>query len=132
IIDDTDDDGLPNLWETLYGLNPNDFSDANLDNDNDGHNNLEEFIAGTNPNDKFSILFLDFISHDKKMLLSFEAQPNRTYILWNAIDVAGKNWVEVKQFESTSEIRKIYYDIPSKHLNSSKGYYRLTIPAKVD
>ena len=132
IVDDSDDDGLPNLWENIYGLNPNDFSDAKLDNDNDGHNNLEEFLAGTNPNDESSVLWLDFISHDNKMLLTFEAQPNRTYILWNSSEVSSENWIEVKQFEPTSEMRKIYHEIPSKRLNLPKGYYRLTIPAKVD
>ena len=28
ILGDSDDDGLPNLWEDQYGLNPNDASDA--------------------------------------------------------------------------------------------------------
>ena len=120
------------VWENIYGLNPNDFSDAKLDNDNDGHNNLEEFLAGTNPNDESSVLWLDFISHDNKMLLTFEAQPNRTYILWNSSEVSSENWIEVKQFKPTSEMRKIYYEIPSKRLNLPKEYYRLTIPAKVD
>ena len=75
---------------------------------------------------------MDFISHDNKMLLTFEAQPNRTYILWNSSEVSSENWIEVKQFEPTSEMRKIYYEIPSKRLNLPKEYYRLTIPAKVD
>ena len=132
IIDDTDDDGLPNLWENLYGLNPNDVSDAKLDNDNDGHNNLEEFLAGTQPNDESSVLWLNFVSHDNKMLLSFEAQPNRSYILWRANDVSNQNWEEVKQFEPNSKTRTIFHEIPSEKLNLPKGYYRLTIPVKVD
>ena len=132
VIGDNDDDGLPNLWENLYGLNPNDPSDAQQDKDSDGHNNLEEFLAGTQPNNGSSVLMLDFISHHTTMLLSFEAKSNRTYILWSATDVAGENWFVVKQFEPHSENREITYEIPTEQLNISRGYYRLTIPEKID
>ena len=33
---DSDSDGMPDAWETTYGLNPNDASDATSDQDNDG------------------------------------------------------------------------------------------------
>jgi len=46
---DTDDDGIPDRWELLYGLNPLDPSDAGLDNDVDGLTNKEEFQYGTLP-----------------------------------------------------------------------------------
>jgi RHS repeat-associated protein len=52
---DSDGDGLPNDWELLYGLNPNDPSDSSdrsdpmNDVDHDGLANLEEFHLGTNP-----------------------------------------------------------------------------------
>ncbi len=51
---DTDHDGLPDEWETKYGLNPRDDSDAALDKDGDGYTNLEEFLAKTDPTDKAS------------------------------------------------------------------------------
>lgn len=43
---DTDQDGMPNSWETTYGLNPNNASDRNGDTDADGYTNLEEYLAG--------------------------------------------------------------------------------------
>jgi hypothetical protein len=41
---DTDNDGLPDEWETGQGV-----SDGNLDPDSDGYTNLEEFLNGTSP-----------------------------------------------------------------------------------
>jgi hypothetical protein len=45
---DTDQDGLPNWWETIKGTNTNsvngDFSDANADNDLDGYTNLDDYL----------------------------------------------------------------------------------------
>lgn len=42
---DTDRDGMPNAWETSFGLNPNDAADRNLDRDGDGFTNLEEYLS---------------------------------------------------------------------------------------
>ncbi len=45
---DTDNDGLPNWWETIKGLNPNspanDFSDVNSDADQDGYTQLDDYL----------------------------------------------------------------------------------------
>eukprot|EP00825_Cyclidium_porcatum_P033067 TRINITY_DN35164_c0_g1_i1.p1 TRINITY_DN35164_c0_g1~~TRINITY_DN35164_c0_g1_i1.p1 ORF type:complete len:358 (-),score=14.84 TRINITY_DN35164_c0_g1_i1:28-1101(-) len=46
---DSDGDGMPDAWERQHGLNPYDFSDANIDLDGDGLTNLEEYVLGTNP-----------------------------------------------------------------------------------
>lgn len=49
---DTDGDGMPDIWEIRYGLNPNDPSDANLDCNGDGYTNIEKYINGIDPKRK--------------------------------------------------------------------------------
>lgn len=46
---DTDRDGMPDTWETQYGLNPNSASDAMQDKDGDGWVNVEEYINSLVP-----------------------------------------------------------------------------------
>lgn len=46
---DTDNDGMPDWWESRYELNPKDPEDARLDKDGDGYTNLKEYEIGTNP-----------------------------------------------------------------------------------
>ena len=48
-VADTDGDGMPDNWETLYGLDPNDSNDADQDKDGDGYTNLQEYQAETDP-----------------------------------------------------------------------------------
>jgi len=51
---DSDNDGMPNYWEELMGLDPYDPDDAALDKDSDGMTNLWEYQMGlnaTNSND---------------------------------------------------------------------------------
>ena len=46
---DTDGDGLPNAWETQFGLNPNNASDASSNSDGDKLTALQEYQMGTDP-----------------------------------------------------------------------------------
>ena len=46
---DTDGDTMPDAWETFFGLNPNDPSDASGDPDGDGLTNAQEFAARRHP-----------------------------------------------------------------------------------
>jgi hypothetical protein len=46
---DSDNDGIPDDWETAHGLNPQEAADAVADADKDGYTNLEEHLNGTDP-----------------------------------------------------------------------------------
>ncbi len=46
---DGDEDGMPDEWETSYGLDPDDPSDSRGDLDGDGYTNIEEYLNATNP-----------------------------------------------------------------------------------
>ena len=44
---DSDHDGMPDDWESLYGFDPFDPSDGPKDGDGDGYTNVEEYLNGT-------------------------------------------------------------------------------------
>lgn len=46
---DTDGDGMPDVWEVRYGLNPNDPGDAVKDCNGDRYTNIEKYINGIDP-----------------------------------------------------------------------------------
>jgi hypothetical protein len=48
---DSDQDGMADLWEQQYGLNPTDPADGAIDSDLDVYTNLEEFLNETHPRD---------------------------------------------------------------------------------
>jgi len=43
-LEDTDKDGMPDFWEMMRGLDPNNPEDRNGDFDGDGYTNLETYL----------------------------------------------------------------------------------------
>ena len=74
---DRDRDGMPDYWETLYGLNPQK-PDAYYDADVDGLVNLQEYHAGTHPLLSSPLLGLSTThpTNDWRLLQLFTTAPN--------------------------------------------------------
>jgi hypothetical protein len=60
---DTDGDSIPDGWETQFGLNPNDPSDATADADGDEVSNLQEYLSGTHPRALFARYLAEGVSN---------------------------------------------------------------------
>ena len=68
---DTNGNGLPDFWETLYGI-----TNALADSDGDGKNNLEEYQSNTNPTNAASVI---------KITSEMRAPNGHTTITWGSI-----------------------------------------------
>lgn len=83
---DTDNDGMPDAWETAHGLNPADASDRNNVGD-DGYTMLEEYLNSIGTSTTLPL-----------NILSFTAAKNETAtqvnLTWSSV-----NEINVKQFE---------------------------------
>jgi len=79
ILADSDGDGLPDTYETEYGLSPTNSLDAALDADGDGVSNRAEYDGGTNPTNVLSFLRIDSFAAGGGATLSFFAVSNKTY-----------------------------------------------------
>ena len=93
-LPDSDDDGMPDEWESQYGLNP-EIANAAEDHDHDGLSNFFEYVAGTSPIDPGSTLALTVQKTDTEQLqLTFSAQVGRAYRLQYSLS-ATSGWKDL-------------------------------------
>jgi hypothetical protein len=125
VLADSDGDHVPDIWETQFGFNPNDPSDALADSDHDGMSNLAEYIAGTDPTDPKSYLKVDSIAVSNTVSISFLAISNKTYTVEYRDNVTAGPWSRLADVASrtTNHVETIVG--PRSGTNS---YYRLVTP----
>lgn len=88
---DSDNDLMPDAWETLYGLNRTNAADAAADPDNDRSPNLSEYIAGTVPNDPSDHFRILSIAQDgTNIAAAVDARTGRIYHLEHAPTPTGQ------------------------------------------
>ena len=84
---DTDGDGMPDFWESQFGLNPAVSNAPGADLDADGASDYAEYIAATSPNDASSLLEVAGLSPGATNVVTFPTSPYRTYNLEFATNV---------------------------------------------
>ena len=109
LLGDSDQDGMPDLWEIVHGLNPNDPADALKDPDGDGSSNRNEYLAGTDPRSAESVLRFTKIKQiaSNAFFLQFKATSNRVYSILYRTDNQSTNWIKIRDFGAAPTNRLI-------------------------
>ena len=125
VLADTDNDGVPDTWETANGFSPTNAADASLDADGDTMTNWEEYIAGTNPTNALSYLKLDGALGNGMVSLSFQALSNRTYAIEFKDGLGSPSWTRLAEFPARNSDRIEAATDPN---SSTNRFYRLETP----
>lgn len=131
VLTDTDLDGMPDTWETNFGLNPNSAADAGGDLDGDHVTNLDEYRAGTLPNDPTSYLRVEEIVTDftvnGTVTVSFEAKTNRTYSVLYRENASSGIWLKLGDV-TAAPFNRVVEMIDQPSVVNAKRFYRLVTP----
>jgi hypothetical protein len=114
-VTDSDGDGMPDEWETAFGLDPNNSNDASADADGDGLANLGEYLAGTDPGDAASVLRLANVSlGNGKLSLVFEAAQGRLIEIQSTPALGRAAWKSVLEVDVKSDgPQQVEVDLPT-------------------
>jgi hypothetical protein len=131
VLVDSDGDGIPDAWESGYGLNPGSSADRNSDSDGDGMSNWQEYVAGTDPTNALSYLkvenFWSAISSNQQVRLEFNAVSNKTYTIFASDNAPSGPWIRVADVAAVSSNRtaQVTEEQPA---GSVARYYHLVTP----
>jgi hypothetical protein len=125
IAEDTDQDGVPDLWELANGFDLLDPFDATEDADSDGMTNWEEYIAGTDPQDPASRLQIEPISATGQTTIQFMAIANRTYSVQFNDHLDTGPWKHLSDIVARTNNRLESIIDPSP---TAGRFYRITTP----
>ncbi len=123
---DTDGDGMPNVWEDLYGLNPNHPADAADDPDGDGTTNMHEYGAGTVPTDRMSVFRLEADGLPSGSIrLRFDAVPGRTYTIESSPSLLSGSWNTIRTVASQPVAHTVEVTVPA---NPPRAFFKASTP----
>jgi hypothetical protein len=94
-LGDSDNDGIPDAWETRFGFNTASAADRDLDFDLDGLTNWQEYIAGTDPKDAASSLRVNLAISAGQPTVSFGAVSNKTYTVQYSDQLGSGQWLKL-------------------------------------
>ena len=122
---DTDNDGMPDAWETAHGLNPGSPADASLDSDHDGMTNLQEYLAGTDPQDAAS-RFTNALDIDGGVpTVRFMARAGRGYTVQFSNNLGA--WTKLSDVSPQASDVEVSVADPAA-VSEPKRFYRILTP----
>jgi hypothetical protein len=125
ILADSDNDGIPDQWETANGLSISNALDAILDSDLDGMSNRDEYIAGTNPTNSASYLKVEQLTMNSPAEITFEAVSNKTYTVQYTDDLNLGAWLRLADIVARPTTRLETVSDPTPATNR---LYRIATP----
>ena len=124
---DLDGDGLPDVWEFAFGLNPDSPADASSDHDQDGFTNAEEYQAGTAPNDATSRLWAQ-ADISTGFSVRFTAQADRTYSILYLDDLSAEGtWRKLSDIPA-GPVRDVSMEDADRPAGQTVRWYRVVTP----
>ncbi|HAB18729.1 MAG TPA: hypothetical protein DCE44_20100, partial [Verrucomicrobiales bacterium] len=127
---DLDHDGLPDVWEFGFSLNPDDPADAALDTDGDGWTNAQEFAAGTNPQNDASFFEARSETEGAAVHIRFTAVANHTYsVLFRDGQLDSDTWQKLDDVPASVATREAVVTDLSPGAIRPVRFYRVVTPA---
>jgi large subunit ribosomal protein L40e len=126
---DNDSDGIPDSWETTYGLDVSS-SNADTDSDGDGFSDFAEYVSGTSPIDRDDYFSHSGAYHNNQFALQFETKTGRTYTLSVSTDLSQwHEWATVSgdDLEHTLEFNASSHNISELSANSGSYFFKIEI-----
>ncbi len=122
---DSDNDGMPDDWETEHGLTVG-ADDAADDDDGDGMTNVREYLAGTDPQDAASRLALAIAPPSGGTLeLRLNAVSNKSYTVQYRSDLATGAWLRLQDILAAPTNRNI---LLATNVADPKRFFRIRTP----
>jgi hypothetical protein len=121
---DSDQDGIPDEWELVHGLDPSDSFDALLDPDQDGVINLDEYFDDTDPHDEIEMIIGAIAFGTEGVLLQFNVRENLSYRLEYKTELLNDEWELESEF-STVEGQTLVEFLDESIWKDVARYYRL-------
>ena len=125
VLPDADGDGIPDAWETQYGMNPTNGLAPNADNDGDGMSNGAEYIAGTDPTNALSFLKVELAAASNAATVKFGAISNKTYTVLFSDALPGGAWTKLADVLARATNR--LESVPDPGWTSNR-FYRIATP----
>jgi hypothetical protein len=127
---DSDNDGMPDVWEDLYDLNREDPADTDDDPDGDGASNLAEYISGTDPRQSASVLKITSSSSSgEAYTIVFNAVAGQTYTVQYRNSLSSGGWQTLTNVPAPAVNGSLQVQDTNAGQSSAR-YYRLLTPAE--